>query len=107
MSTFAVIREAGAGWRDGGIYRQPAVDEHSAFMNALADGGFLLFAGPLAGTEHGRVRVLLIVNAEDEGEIHRRLADDPWVPTEQLVTVSAEPWQILVGAERLPSQQAI
>jgi len=107
MSTFAVIREAGPAWADGGIYEQPAVDEHAAFMNALADRGFVLFAGPLAGTEHGRVRVLLIVNADDEDEIHRQLADDPWIPTEQLVMVSIEPWQILVGAERLPSAQAI
>ena len=50
MNTFAVIREAGPGWRDGGIYEQPAVDEHAAFMSALADRGFLLLAGPLAGT---------------------------------------------------------
>jgi uncharacterized protein YciI len=106
MSTFAVTREAGPGWRDGGIYNQPAVDEHAAFMNALADSGSLLFAGPLAGTEHGRVRVLLIFNAENDDEIHRQLADDPWVPTEQLVTVSIEPWTILVGAERLLSAQA-
>ena len=107
MSTFAVIREAGPGWRDGGIHQQSAVDEHAAFMNALADSGFLLFAGPLAGTEHGRVRVLLIVNADDADEIHRQLADDPWATTEQLVTVKIEPWQILVGAARLASAQAI
>ena len=107
VSTFAVIREAGPAWRNGGISEQPAVDEHAAFMNALADRGFLLFGGPLAGTEHGRVRVLLIVNAEHEDEIRRRLADDPWVLTEQLVTVSIEPWQLLVGAERIPSAQAI
>jgi hypothetical protein len=43
----------------------------------------------------------LIVNAGDEDEIHRQLADDPWVSTEQLVTERIEPWQILVGAERL------
>jgi uncharacterized protein YciI len=107
VSTFAVIREAGPGWRHGGIYEQPAVDEHAAFMNALADSGFVLFAGPLAGTEHGRVRVLLIVNAKDEDEINRQLAEDPWVPTEQLVTARIESWQILVGAERLPTAQAI
>jgi len=106
VSTFAVIREAGPGWQDGGIYEQPAVNEHAAFMNALADSGFILFAGPLAGTEHGRVRVLLILNARDEDEIQRQLADDPWIPTEQLVTVSIEPWQILVGAERLAAAHA-
>ena len=103
MSTFAVIREAGPGWATGGIYDQPAVAEHAAFMNALAREDFLLFGGPLARSENGRVRVLLIVNADDELEIPRRLADDPWVQAEQLVTVSIEPWQILVGAERLAS----
>ena len=98
MSTFAVIREAGPAWTAGGITEQPAVNDHAAFMNALADEGFILLAGPLAGTEHGRVRVLLIVNAEDEDEIHHQLTDDPWIPTQQLVTVSIEPWQLLVGA---------
>jgi uncharacterized protein YciI len=69
----------------------------------LADRGFVLFAGPLAGTEQGCVRALLIANAEDEDELHRQLADDRWVATEQLVTVRIEPWQILVGAERVSS----
>jgi uncharacterized protein YciI len=71
------------------------------FMNALADQGFVLFGGPLAGTEHGRLRALIIVNADSEAEIRRRLADDPWAATERLVTVSIEPWTIFVGAERL------
>jgi uncharacterized protein YciI len=107
VTYFAVIREAGPGWTDGkGITEQPAVDEHAAFMNALADEGFLLFAGPLAGSEHGRVRVLLIANAENDAEIDHRLADDPWVPTRQLLTVSVEPWKILVGIERLSSAHA-
>ena len=106
LTTFAVIRAAGPGWTDGGIFDQAGVTEHAAFMNTLADRGFVLFAGPLAGTEHERVRGLLIVNADDEDEIHRRLADDPWIPTAQLVTVSIEPWHILVGAERLPAAQS-
>jgi uncharacterized protein YciI len=104
VSYFAVIREAGPAWTAGqGITEQPAVSDHAAFMTALADQGFVLFGGPLAGSEHGRVRVLLIVNAESEVEIHRRLADDPWLSTDQLLTVSIEPWKILVGAERLSS----
>ena len=70
-------------------------------MNALADDGFVLFKGPLAGTEHGRLRALLVIDAESEGEINRRLADDPWASTEQLVIMSIEPWGILVGAQRL------
>ena len=102
MSYFAVIREAGPAWTDGGIFEQPAVSEHAAFMNALADQGVVLFGGPLAGSEHGRVRVLLIVNAESQDAIHRQLADDPWVQSEQLVTASIDPWRLLVGAERLP-----
>jgi uncharacterized protein YciI len=104
MSHFAVIRQAGPAWAAGGISEQPALSEHAAFMTALADQGFLLFAGPLAGTETGRVRVLLIIDAESEDEIHRRLADDPWVPTKQLLTLSTEPWKILVGEDRLPSR---
>jgi uncharacterized protein YciI len=95
VSYFAVVREAGPAWENGGIMEQPAVNEHAAFMNALADRGVLLFAGPLAGSEQGRVRVLLIVNADSEGEIHRQLADDPWA--ERLVTMSVEPWKLLVG----------
>ena len=105
MSTFAVIREAGPAWTEGGIFDQPAVNEHAAFMNALADRGVILFAGPLAGTEHGRVRVLLIVEAESDEQIHRHLADDPWAQANRLRTVSVEPWNLLVGAQRLPSAQ--
>jgi hypothetical protein len=56
VSYFAVTREAGPGWTAGSATReQPAAGEHAAFMNALADDGFVLFAGPLAGTEHGRL----------------------------------------------------
>ncbi len=107
MSLYAVTREAGPGWMDGGIFEQPAVSEHAAFLNGLASEGFMLFGGPLAGSENGRVRALLIVDAASEAEIHRRLAEDPWVPTEQILTTRVEPWKILVGAERLPSAQTV
>ena len=102
MSYFVVVRHAGPAWTDGkGTFVQPGVNDHAMFMNALADEGFVLFAGPLAGTEEGRIRALVIVDAADEAEIHQRLADDPWTVSQHLIIDSVEPWNIFVGAERL------
>ena len=57
MSLFVVQREAGAAWTEGkGAFDQPGVSDHAAFMNGLAEGGLILAAGPLAGTESGRIR---------------------------------------------------
>jgi uncharacterized protein YciI len=70
-------------------------------MNSLSDEGFVLFAGPLAGSEHDRIRVLLIAEAANEADINRRLADDPWVRTQRLRTTSVEAWTLLIGAECL------
>jgi uncharacterized protein YciI len=102
MSLFAVTREAGPGWTAGkSAYEQPALNDHAAFMNNLANEGFVLFAGPLAGSEDDRIRVLLIADAGSETDVHRRLADDPWVREQRLVTTNVEPWNLLVGAARL------
>jgi uncharacterized protein YciI len=101
MSHYVVIRDAGPGWIDGGIAAQPDTADHAAFMNALADEGFVLFAGPLAGTETGRLRVLLIVDADGEDDIRNRLAHDPWVRAERLAISTIEQWNLIVGAERL------
>ena len=102
MSMFAVTREAGPGWTDGkATFDQPAVSDHGDFMNNLATERFVLFAGPLAGSETGRIRVLLIADAASEDEVHQRLADDPWERTQQLVTTNVESWNLFVGAERL------
>jgi len=102
MSVFAVNREAGPGWTDGiGAFDQPDVGDHAAFMNNLAEAGFILFAGPLSGSEGGRIRVLLIAEAENESDIHATLVDDPWALTQRLVTKSVEPWLLVVGGDRL------
>src|SRR5215207_235695 len=102
VSYFAVIRDAGPAWTDGkDTFEQPGVDEHAAFMDALAEEGIVLFAGPLAGSEHGRIRVLLIVHAANEAVIHDRLAADPWAQAQRLVTACVEPWNLFVGADRI------
>jgi uncharacterized protein YciI len=104
MSYYAVTRVAGPAWTDGGIAAQPALDDHATFMNSLADRGVVLFAGPLAGTERGHLRALVIVNADTEDEIRTRLAADPWTVSRHLQIESIQPWNIFVGAERLPLQ---
>ena len=99
MSLFVVHREAGTAWTEGkGAFDQPGVSEHAAFMNGLADDGLIVAAGPLAGTESGRIRVLLIADADQEAEIVQRLADDPWERAGRITTTSIEPWTLLVGA---------
>ena len=107
MSYYAVTRNAGPAWTDGkGAFEQPGANDHAAFMNTLAEEGLVLFAGPLAGSENERIRVLLIADAPSETDIHRRLADDPWELTQRVVTTSVEPWNLLVGAQRLTRAQA-
>jgi uncharacterized protein YciI len=107
MSYYAVTRNAGPGWTDGkGAFEQPGASDHAAFMNTLAEEGLVLFAGPLAGSEQGRIRVLLIADAPSEADIQRRLADDPWELTRRVVTTGVEPWNLFVGAQLLTQAQA-
>jgi len=102
MALFAVTREAGPEWTDGvGAFDQPGASAHGAFMTSLYEEGLVLFAGPLAGSETGRIRVLLISSAEDDKEIARRLMDDPWAIEKRLVTIAIEPWLLVVGSERI------
>jgi uncharacterized protein YciI len=102
MGYFAVVRDAGSGWIEGkGAFEQPGVDDHAAFMSQLAADGFVLFAGPLAGSETGRIRVLLIADAQSEREVYDTLAGDPWARSQSLSTSSVETWMPIVGAERL------
>jgi len=99
---FAVTRDAGPSWSDEtAAFEQPEDGEHEFFMNQLAQEGFLLFAGPLGGSEADRIRVLLMATADSEAEVRGRLADDPWARSRRLVTTSIESWIPIVGLERL------
>jgi len=96
---FAVQRKPGPAWVTALPMRsQQAWAEHAAFMDALADDGFIVLGGPVGdGT-----RFLFLVRASREEDIRERLAADPWVPMEMLQIASIERWQVLLGdpAER-------
>ena len=104
MSLFAVHREAGPAWTEGkGAFDQPGVTDHAAFMNDLRDEGVIRFAGPLAGTEQDRIRVLVIADADNEADLRRRLAADPWELGHRITTTSIEPWTLFVGELAQPA----
>ena len=62
-------------------------------MDALVEAGFIVLGGPV-GDEDGH-SALLLVEADSEGEVRARLADDPW-GEEILATESIEPWTIFL-----------
>jgi len=95
---FAVIVERGPGW-DWSLpmRRQVDWDAHAAFMDALAEEGFIVAGGPLGGEDDAK-RILHIVNAPEAGAIGRIMAEDPWTPMQLLRTVGVEPWTVLLGA---------
>ena len=94
---FAVIRKGGPAWDASRPLReQDGWDEHAAYMDALFEAGFFVFAGPL-GDGNPEHRVLQIVEADGHETINARLADDPWTPMGILETVSVERWNVLVG----------
>ena len=94
---FAMIRKGGPAWDPRrGLREQEMWTEHAAFMDDLADEGFVVLSGPLGdGTpEH---RVLLVFDADSEAAIHARLDADPWTEMGILTTVSTERWNVLLG----------
>jgi uncharacterized protein YciI len=70
-------------------------DEHAAFMEGLADEGFIFLGGPLGDGE----QVLHIVEAGSEQEIMDRFAADPWTSMGLLTVASVRRWEILLGAD--------
>jgi uncharacterized protein YciI len=107
MSLHVISRKAGPAWADDkGAFEQPGVGDHAAFMDMLANEGWVIFAGPLDGTETGRIHALVIADAADEREVHRRLAADPWARSGHLVVTSIQSWSPIVGADRLVAASA-
>jgi hypothetical protein len=89
-----VIREFGpARDRSRSMREHDGWEAHAAFMDGLADEGFIVLGGPL-GDE---ARALHIVAASDEQEVRRRFAEDPW-GEDMLRITSVEPWTILLGS---------
>jgi uncharacterized protein YciI len=89
---FLVSGEHGGSWDwSKGLREQAAWSEHAAFMDALAEDGFVVLGGPLDEKD-----VLLVVDADDEDSIRARFAADPWLESGLLEITSIRPWTILL-----------
>ena len=73
---------------------QVAWPEHAAFMNLLVDEGFVVLGGPVGQGE----RVLLVVSADSEAAVRRRIEADPWTPLRLLPIATIEAWRVLLGS---------
>lgn len=94
MKYFVVTREPGRAWNVSCSMRaQEEWAKHATFMNKLADEGFIVLGGPVGDGS----KILLVVKADNEGEIKTRLAADPWASMELLQTTKIDPWEILLG----------
>jgi uncharacterized protein YciI len=96
---FAAIQEHGQEWDESRTLReQREWAAHAEFMDALADEGFIVLGGPL-GDERALMidRALLIIEADSEATVRRRLEPDPWIQMGALKVGSVQPWVILLG----------
>ena len=100
MTYFVVTRVPGPAWdAERGMREQERWDDHAAFMDGLAEEGWIVLGGPLGDGS----KFMHVVDAAGVDEVEARFAADPWVPMDMLRIVSAEPWEILL---RKSSQRA-
>ena len=96
MTYFVVTRVPGPAWdAERGMREQQRWDDHAAFMDGLAEEGFIVLGGPVG--DGSRFMHVVDAEGEDEVEVEVRFAADPWVPMEMLRIASVEPWEILLG----------
>jgi hypothetical protein len=92
---YAVVRSRGPAWDESlPLDDQVGWAAHAAFMDGLAEEGFVALGGPLEGTPD----VLLVVRATSPAEIAERLAADPWARNGLLVVKQTCPWWIRLGS---------
>jgi len=93
---FVVLRRTGPRWDPSrALEQQSGWPTHAAFMDGLADAGFVVLGGPLAD----EVRVVLAVEAESAQAVRETLARDPWSGT-HLVVDTIDPWTIRLDGRR-------
>ena len=96
MKHFAVTRERGPAWNDSVPMREQKLwKEHAAFMEGLADEGFIVLGGPVG---RGERSFQFLIKADSPKTIRTRLAADSWTSMRLLRIARIEPWELLLGS---------
>ena len=94
MKFVAAIRERGPQWDQAlPMMKQKGWKDHAAFMDALADEGFVVLGGPWG---EGEKRFLLVFDTESKATVEGRLEADPWTGMGLLRIAEIAPWEILL-----------
>ena len=90
---YAVRLERGGPWDwSVDLREQDGWDEHARFMDSLADEGFIVLGGPLAGGQE----ILHAISAPSDEAVRERLVRDNWYRNGMLTIKAIEPWTILI-----------
>jgi len=93
---FVLERRRGPKWDPSApVEGQSGWDEHAAFMDGLAEDGFVVMGGPTGTGEDDNT--FHVVDAPDEAAIRQRLAEDPWA-NDLLIVHSIRPWTVWLRA---------
>lgn len=91
---FVMLDRSGPEWDAAkALEEQSDWQAHAEFMDALLGAGFIVIGGPLADER----RVVHIVEAESEEQVHETFALDPWAGS-HLTVASVDPMTIRLDA---------
>jgi len=97
MANFAVILVHRPGWDPSPqIQDQDGWVEHAAFMDGLADDGFIILGGPVGDGK----QTLHAAGAADKNEIRAHLGRDPWASAGLLRIGTIQSWALRLDSRR-------
>lgn len=102
VSYFVVEEIQSSSWQSNlDLRKQNLWPEHADFMNSLEAEGFVVLGGPMYSENKAKDdfihRALLIIDADNETTVLKRLAEDPWIRDSLLKVNWLKKWDILLN----------
>jgi len=100
MAYYVVRSEQGPNWNPTQSMREQKLwTEHASYINSLLATDKMLLGGPIGDGKPYRAMIVLVAN--NDAEVRKRLADDPWYNSGVLRAVSVERWDMIATNDKL------